>query len=289
MKKILLLASLFVGSVFTMNAQTILFEDGFESYDDFAINNIGDWTLVDVVNAPLYGFTGITFPNTGGPFAYVVFNPSTTTPASDEEAHSGDKFMASFAATSSANNDWLISPAITLGTTGNEVKFWAKSITFDYGAERFNVLVSTTDTDPASFTKINDGAYTTVQDVWTEFSYNLDVYAGQQVYIAIQCVSDDAFVFMVDDFSVTTATASINDTIASSFSVYPNPAKDVLNISNSVGTEINALTIVDINGRTVKQINSNVSQINISDLNAGVYFVNINSNEGSLTTKIVKQ
>lgn len=91
------------------------------------------------------------------------------------------------------------------------------------------------------------------------------------------------------DFTVNVVTASVDNHLAGSFSVYPNPVKDVLNISNSAGAEINALTIVDINGRTVKQINSNVSQINISDLNAGVYFVNINSNEGSLTTKIVKQ
>ena len=77
--------------------------------------------------------------------------------------------------------------------------------------------------------------------------------------------------------------------LASSFSVYPNPVKDVLSISNSINAEINAVIVTDINGRTVKQFNSNVSQINISDLNAGVYFVNINSNEGSTTKKIVKQ
>lgn len=75
---------------------------------------------------------------------------------------------------------------------------------------------------------------------------------------------------------------------SSTFSVYPNPVKDVLNISNSMNAEINTVTVVDINGRTVKQFGS-VSQINVSDLNAGVYFVNINSNEGSTTKKIVKQ
>lgn len=98
--------------------------------------------------------------------------------------------------------------------------------------------------------------------------------------------------FMVDDFSVTTASASVDSALAGSFSVYPNPATDVLNISNSINAEINAITITDLNGRTVKQITANGSvdsQINISDLNAGVYFVNINSNEGSLTKKIIKK
>jgi hypothetical protein len=296
MKKTLLLASLLVGSVFTMNAQTVLFEDNFESHTDFAITGVGDWTLMDIDGSATYGFTGIEFPNAYQPMAFIVMNPSTTTPAATDDetmaAHSGNKYMASFAATTSANNDWMISPQITLGTSDNVVKFWAKSLTVQYGAERFNVLISTTDTNTPSFTKISTGNFTTVQDAWTEFTYNLDAYSGQQVYIAIQCVSDDAFVFMVDDFSVTSASASVDSALAGSFSVYPNPATDVLNISNSINAEINAITITDLNGRTVKQITANGSvdsQINISDLNAGVYFVNINSNEGSLTKKIVKK
>lgn len=297
MRKNLLLASLlFAGGLFTMNAQTVLFEDDFEGHADFATSGVGNWTITDVDGSETYGFTGIAFPGTGEPMGYIVFNPSMTTPASNETegfaAHSGNKFMAAFAATAGPNNDWLISPQITLGDTGNMVEFWAKSITIDYGAERFNVLVSTTDTNVGSFTKISDGTYTTVEDEWTEFSYNLDAYSGQQVYIAIQCVSDDAFVFMVDDFSVTTTgTVSVDNHLAGSFSVYPNPVKDMLNISNSIGAEINSVTITDINGRTVKQVTANgvESQINIVDLNAGVYFVNINSNQGSLTKKIVKQ
>ena len=295
-KKLLLASLLFAGGLFTMNAQTVLFQDDFEAHADFATSGIGNWTIMDVDATDTYGFNGIAFPGSGDPMAYIVFNPSMTTPASNEmegfAANSGDKYLASFAAIGTPNNDWLISPQITLGSEGNLVTFWAKSYTIQYGAERFNVLVSTTDTNVASFTKISDGTYTTVEDEWTEFSYNLDAYSGQQVYIAIQCVSDDAFIFMIDDFEVTTTgTVSVDNVLAGSFSVYPNPAKDILNISNSIGAEINSVTVSDINGRTVKQVavNGVESQINIADLNAGVYFVNITSTEGSLTKKIVKQ
>ncbi|MFA5556953.1 MAG: T9SS type A sorting domain-containing protein [Flavobacteriaceae bacterium] len=85
-------------------------------------------------------------------------------------------------------------------------------------------------------------------------------------------------------------TASTGDFASSAFSIYPNPAKDIINVANSVDA-IENVTITDMNGRVVKQVAMGVNegQINISDLNAGVYFVNINSNEGSLTTKIVKQ
>lgn len=307
MRKNLLLASLlFAGGLFTMNAQTVLFEDSFESYTDFEFENISPWTLLDQDGA-MYNYTiqNYTFPNQGELPSFIVFNPALTTPSLTGESalpHSGDKYMAAFASYNLnedetavipvTQSDWLISPQITLGDSGNNVSFWAKSYTTQYGAERFNVLVSTTDTNPSSFTKINEGDYTTVQDAWEEFSYNLDAYSGQQVYIAIQCVSHDSFIFMVDDFSVTTTgTVSVDSVLAGSFSVYPNPAKDMLNISNSIGAEINSVIVTDINGRTVKQVavNGVESQINIADLNAGVYFVNINSNQGSLTKKIVKQ
>ncbi len=305
MKKNLLLASLFAGSLFTMNAQTVLFEDSFETYDDFAIENISPWTLVDADGA-LYNYTiqNYTFPNGGEIPSFIVFNPSLTTPAltgDTAQAHSGDKYMAAFAsynlnaagtaAVPVNQSDWLISPQITLGDSGNTVSFWAKSYTTQYGNERFRVLVSTTDTDLGSFTAITTGNYVEATSTeWTEFSYTLPAdYNSQSVYIAIECMSFDSFIFMVDDFSVTTTgNASVDTALAGSFSVYPNPTKDVLNIANSIGAEINTVTVSDINGRTVKQFGS-VSQINIADLNAGVYFVNISSNEGSLTKKVVKQ
>ncbi|NMH24033.1 T9SS type A sorting domain-containing protein [Flavobacterium solisilvae] len=82
----------------------------------------------------------------------------------------------------------------------------------------------------------------------------------------------------------------IDNNIKNEISLYPNPTKDVLNIVSSVDVEI--ISVVDINGRTVKHITSsdNIPQINISDLNSGVYFVKSYSNNGGVfTKKIVKQ
>jgi hypothetical protein len=54
--------------------------DNFEAYQDFSFN-MGYWELVDVDQSATYGFEGTTFPNSGAQMAYIVFNPSTTTPA----------------------------------------------------------------------------------------------------------------------------------------------------------------------------------------------------------------
>lgn len=84
--------------------------------------------------------------------------------------------------------------------------------------------------------------------------------------------------------------ASVNDHFASNFSVYPNPATNVINVANSADV-INNVTITDLNGRTVKQVTAGVNeaQINISDLAQGVYILNATSNGKSFTQKIVKQ
>ena len=96
------------------------FEDDMESYEDFIIENIGNYTLADVDNTQTYSFSSISFPNEGYTGSYIVFNPSATTPAATNNqllAHSGNKYLACFASIpdlGSSNNDWLITHKITV-------------------------------------------------------------------------------------------------------------------------------------------------------------------------------
>jgi hypothetical protein len=101
----------------------------------------------------------------------------------------------------------------------------------------------------------------------------------------------------VTKFDNLTSRASAEDTLANPvdlsqniFSVYPNPANNVVNVANAGNIE--AVNIVDINGRVVKKqtfAGETTVQLDITDLASGVYMMNITS-EGSVTTKkIVKQ
>ncbi len=214
------------------------FEDDFEAYADFSVA-FGDWTLVDVDQSDTYGFTGITFPNSGTPMSYIIFNPSTTVPPLEETpAHSGSKFAASFASITPPNNDWLITPQV-MG--GGQVRFWAKSYTAQYGLERFKVGVSNTGTAPANFTIISGASYIQAPVEWTEYVYDLSAYAGQQIYVGVQCLSDDAFIFFVDDFYVgdamlRTASSSVSNTTTT-------PAFRNINAGRSI-VEANPVNIV---------------------------------------------
>ncbi len=176
--------------------------DDFEMYADFTLD-MNPWTLLDVDGGNTYGITDISFPNSGAPMAFIVFNSlATTPPLSENYAHSGDKMAASFASTTPPNNDYMITPMVMI-EDGDVLSFYAKSHTDQYGLERFNVLVSTTGVDPADFTMISEGDYVEAPvDAYGEFTYDLSAYAGQEVYLAIHCVSNDAFIFFVDDVYV---------------------------------------------------------------------------------------
>ncbi len=312
MKKLLL--SLFILGGFYSNAQTVLFEDSFEFYDDFAIENVGDWTLTDVDGLIAYTIgngTAYTWPGSAGTTkSFQVFNAGAVTlggtpvagslvpgtAASNWTARTGDRHMVCFAGqpsvTVTANNDWLISPQITLGT-GNVVKFWAKPCSTQYGAEKFKVSVSSTGTAVTDFVKISAGASITtpVNTTWVEYTYTIPAsYNNLPVYVAITCVSDDQYGFGVDDFKVEGTVLATENFFTSNYAVYPNPAYNVLNINAKTNIVIaDKFEITDMNGRTVKEVKGMTNQINISELNAGVYFLKVTSSQGTGTTKIIKK
>ncbi|KGO94855.1 T9SS type A sorting domain-containing protein [Flavobacterium subsaxonicum] len=85
---------------------------------------------------------------------------------------------------------------------------------------------------------------------------------------------------------------AVKDVVAATqFSIFPNPATNVINVTNADNTLVNNVAIVDVNGRTVKSVKFNgaaETQVNISDLASGVYMVTIASENGTTTKKIVK-
>lgn len=190
-------------ATFTWNNVTG-FSDDFESYEDFALT-FDPWILNDVDAGATYGFTGITFLNSGAPMAGIIFNPSLTTPALSTSTHSGSKMIAIFNTTDLLDNDWIIAPKTQISPNG-QVSFFARAFDATYVAEKFRVFVSTTGTAPADFTAL--GALVTCSDTsWHEYSYSLAAYAGQEVYIGIQCTSADQFILFIDDFSIGQATS----------------------------------------------------------------------------------
>jgi hypothetical protein len=74
-----------------------------------------------------------------------------------------------------------------------------------------------------------------------------------------------------------------------SFSMYPNPVENELNIQNTLNKSIDKIQIMDITGKVVKNIIRTSETINISELKAGFYMVMIYSENQIYTSKIIKK
>ncbi len=71
--------------------------------------------------------------------------------------------------------------------------------------------------------------------------------------------------------------------------IYPNPVKDVLFIENYENIGIQKITIYDILGKVVLIEKNSFNQVDLSVLKNGVLFVNIKTENGILTKKIIKE
>jgi PKD repeat protein len=211
--KSLLLFFLLFGSM--VSAQVPVYVMNFDTIPDFALTFL-PWGVRDLDSSATYGINQHTFTNNEAPMAYICFNPAQVVPSMADDAaiqpHSGTRFGACFAAVTPPNNDWLITPRVQLEMNGL-YSLWVKSYTDQYGLEKFRVLVSTTNNNPASFTAISD-TLTAPLD-WTQMTFNLSAYNNMQVYIALQCVSSNSFIFMVDDIEVYAARDLVADFTAS--------------------------------------------------------------------------
>ncbi len=183
--------------------------DGAEGHTDFAIESRmpNHWDYIDADGLPTWAISNVTFPGMSSKISFMVFNPSSTSPTLSGMAaykpHTGNKYFACFAANPGPNDDWMISPLLGFSSSFT-FSFWAKTALTDYGKERFNVYYSTTGKEKADFTnKVNTGQYIETPDTWTRFTYTIPAEAK---YVAINCVSNDAFIFMVDDIFIGTGT-----------------------------------------------------------------------------------
>jgi hypothetical protein len=97
-------------------------------------------------------------------------------------------------------NNWLILPQFSLPNTIPYIKWKGRDVNQTNGHEEYEILISTTDNDTSSFTKIvTINEYSTNYKDW---SLVLDEYAGQDVYIAFRHVTFDAYLLCIDDIEV---------------------------------------------------------------------------------------
>ncbi|MFA8301135.1 MAG: Ser-Thr-rich GPI-anchored membrane family protein [Hyphomicrobiales bacterium] len=109
--------------------------------------------------------------------------------------------------------------------------------------------------------------------------------------VSVECTIGETVVTKEISFKVDTKDG-IAELNSNSVGLYPQPAKAFINIELPAEGNFSA-TIYDLNGNAVKEINSTQinDKINVSDLNSGVYMINVMNAETSksITQKLIIQ
>jgi len=295
MKKILLSLSL-VLAMGSTQAQNLLSEN-FDNFTTLAANGWQQTNQSSPVGLSTWAQGG------GTAFATGAFNGAATSFA-----------LCNFNSTTGAGtiSNWLITPSVTL-QNGDVISFYSRQGGAEPSfADRMEVRISSNgdfttnptggSADVGDFTTVAVEINPTLTQAgypltWTRFSYTVtglneptSSKIGFRYFVTNGGpTGDNSNIIGLDAFSVD-RTLATQDFFASNFAVYPNPASNVLNIDSKSNVALTQLQLTDINGRIVKEVKASglSTQINVSELNAGVYFLKATSAQGTGTTKIVK-
>ncbi|MFO8066250.1 MAG: DUF5689 domain-containing protein [Bacteroidales bacterium] len=134
-------------------------------------------------------------------------------------------------------------------------------------------------------TDLTDNILTIIPDA--DLNYNTE-YTVTIPADAVADTEDETLVMESEyTFSFTTEQETSIDEIASiNVSVYPNPAKERFTIES--GELINNIRIISVTGQIIKNIelNSQQAEINVSDILTGIYLIQIETKDQTITKRI---
>lgn len=82
---------------------------------------------------------------------------------------------------------------------------------------------------------------------------------------------------------------SVEDDKANSLSAYPNPVQDYLKLQMPDGKIISTVSITDASGKQVVELRGSSTNINVENLAAGIYFLEVVSTDQKFQTKFIKK
>ncbi|MCB0537652.1 MAG: T9SS type A sorting domain-containing protein [Bacteroidetes bacterium] len=113
--------------------------------------------------------------------------------------------------------------------------------------------------------------------------------ATSQTYTATQngtytCQAENSGCTGTSNSLVVDLGTGIKDISLNGLSVYPNPANDIVNIK--VNEALTAIVLFDLTGKVVKAFDANNMQLNVADIQQGIYFLELKNNEKRSVVKL---
>ncbi|QZE15284.1 choice-of-anchor J domain-containing protein [Halosquirtibacter laminarini] len=113
-----------------------------------------------------------------------------------DKAHSGNQAIA-IDSQGTQNEEYLVTPCIKV-KEGDTFSFWARS-NYSFNKESFEVYISTY---LVSVSFLNENRLDKVEEVpsnYTQYTYDLSAYAGDNIYIAIKSTAKNHSLLYIDD------------------------------------------------------------------------------------------
>ncbi len=259
----------------------------FENSTDYT-TSFAPWTTFDGNGTATYGSGDVDFPGEGTAFAYMAMNPQDCgwTSANGDTAHNGQRCGMSICPSDASQTDhWFISPQLELGTNSSFSLWVLTAKAGSWGNESYEVMVSTTDNNPSSFTSISGPV--DVPETWTQHTYDLSAYDNQTIYLAIHHIATDKFMFWIDELEINSQTSSC---ISPSITQQPN------NVSVCEGDNATFTVVADgtnpiyqwrFNGNDISGANADTYTItNVTASEAGNYTCYVSNSCGNVTSNV---
>jgi len=207
---------------------------------------------------------------------------TTTTPAS------GTRNVYQYTATTSTPTTVVLPVFSNINAGTHKLRFKAR-VTTTAGA-LLNVGYVTNTADANSFVLLQalpilNTAYTAAN---SEYTVTVPSSVPANARLAIKSPNDGKSYYWDDIFWEANTLGTSEVGTKKSLSVYPNPFRDVVYISDM--KDVKSVTVNDVSGRVVKLIDNPGKELNLSTLNSGLYLLSITFKDGSKSvTKVIKQ
>jgi hypothetical protein len=197
--------------------------------------------------------------------------------------------------------DWFVSPSFDFssGAVIDSVKIMVYSITGStMPVDYFGIYLLHGSANPSAATGVielaNLTSYVSSAATWNNAGPITIPATSGTSYIAFKYrATNNWFTVSVDDLYINSITTGINDhENTSAITIAPNPVEDFLTITNEFSDDMQ-ITITDISGKLLKSFSaSRISpkkQLDVSELDCGIYFLSVTNGRSTRVKKFIKQ
>jgi photosystem II stability/assembly factor-like uncharacterized protein len=274
------------------------------SYSKFYINQSGDPTQLNVFNNSLTDIWLIV----GTVNVFEIANPSTNqlglNPNTGYTTNADGNYPDNV-------SSYLTSPCYDMTVYNNAVLKFDLAYDLEENWDVLYVEYSTNQgdswevlgdaNDPNWYNSNYEGNQLTIGKQWTgtdaiikQYSHNVSFLNNETnvifrfAFLSDQSVNNEGV--LIDNFIIESV-ASENEIAANNFNIYPNPSDGIFTVERNSNSNL-TISVFDITGKRVfYDTNKNNIKFNIdlSNLDNGIYFVNLKSDISSIVKKIVKK